>query len=135
MSDNVRFSGPYFVIAAVLFSVEVVIASVVHDQFVRPYVGDFLVVILLYCFVRSFLDIPYRSTAIAVLLFSFLLEILQYVNIVDRLGLGWSALARTVIGTSFQWIDLLAYTLGVALVIYVENKLAKPTNRLDRKVP
>ena len=36
-----------------------------HDHIIRPYVGDTLVVMLIYCFVKSFLDFPYLITALA----------------------------------------------------------------------
>ena len=39
---------------AVLFLIEGAIAIWVHDRFVRPYMGDVLVVVLVYCFVRIF---------------------------------------------------------------------------------
>lgn len=117
-----KFNFNYFIIAILLFIIEVLIAMFAHDQFIRPYFGDFLVVILVYCFVKSFLNTPFVKTAIAVLVFSFTIEILQYLDIVNKIGLGHSKLARTVIGTSFEWIDLIAYTLGIAFVIYVENR-------------
>ena len=122
MSSILKFNWNYFIIAFLLFVVEVLIAMFVHDQFIRPYFGDFLVVILIYCFVKSFLDTPFLKTAIAVLVFSFTLEVLQYFDIVTKIGLGHSKFARTVIGTSFEWIDLIAYTLGIVFVIYVENR-------------
>ena len=123
MRNMLKFNFNYFLIAIFLFIVEVLIAMFAHDQFIRPYFGDFLVVILVYCFVKSFLNTPFFKTAIAVLAFSFTLEVLQYLDIVNKIGLGHSKLARTVIGTSFEWIDLIAYTLGIAFVIYVENRL------------
>ena len=39
---------------AVLFLIEGAIAIWVHDRFVRPYMGDVLVAVLVYCFVRIF---------------------------------------------------------------------------------
>ena len=96
------------------------IAIYLHDAIIRPYGGNFLVVILIYCFVKSFLNTPVFPTALAVLLFSYAIETLQYFNLVDLLGLEKSTIARTVIGTSFAWTDLLAYTLGVLLVLIVE---------------
>ncbi|MET3126785.1 hypothetical protein ABID42_001887 [Arcicella rosea] len=122
MSSILKFNWNYFIIAFLLFVVEVLIAMFVHDQFIRPYFGDFLVVILIYSFVKSFVDSPFLKTAIAVLIFSFTLEVLQYFDIVTKIGLGHSKFARTVIGTSFEWIDLIAYTLGIVFVIYVENR-------------
>ncbi|WP_201768006.1 DUF2809 domain-containing protein [Acaryochloris sp. CCMEE 5410] len=40
-------------------------------------------------------------------------EVLQYFKILELLGLGSSSLARTVIGTTFSWEDLVAYRLGI----------------------
>ncbi len=115
------FNKNYFIITILLFLVEIFIALYVHDNFIRPYVGDFLVVILIYCFLKSFLHIPVIPTAISVLLFSYCVETLQYFQLVKKLGLQHSKLARIVIGTSFEWIDIIAYTLGIAFVIYIES--------------
>ncbi|MBL7878048.1 MAG: DUF2809 domain-containing protein, partial [Cyclobacteriaceae bacterium] len=59
--------------------------------------------------------------------FAFTLEGLQYLKIVELLGLEKSTLARTVIGTSFAWLDLLAYVAGIAVVLVVENWVKKVT--------
>ena len=115
------FNKKYFVYAVVLFVVEVLIALYVNDAIVRPYVGDFLVVLLIYCFVKSFFNLSPLKVAIGTLLFSYLIEVLQYFHIVDVLGLQNNAMARTVIGYGFDWIDLVAYTLGIMAVIYLER--------------
>ena len=49
------FNLKYFLFALALFMIEVLIALFVHDSFIRPYLGDFLVVILIYCAVRTFI--------------------------------------------------------------------------------
>ena len=120
MKKRLRFNRKYFVVAVVIFFIEILIAVFVHDRFIRPYVGDVLVVILIYCFVKSFLDLPVLPTALAVLLFSFAIETLQYYEIVNRLGLQDSTIASTVIGNSFAWIDVLAYIIGIILVLCFE---------------
>jgi len=115
------FSFRYFFFALILFLVEVFIALYVHDGFVRPYVGDYLVVMLIYCAVRTFIKISPVKLAIGVLLFSYVIEVLQFFSIVDRLGLSNNKLAKTVIGYGFEWIDLLAYTLGIVTVLILER--------------
>jgi hypothetical protein len=115
------FRKHYFLLAVLLFIIEVLIALFLHDRIVRPYVGDFLVVILLYCFVRAFFNISVIKTAIAVLLFAYLIEWLQYLNLVEKLGLRNSKLANVVLGNLFEWIDMIAYTLGAAAVIMLEK--------------
>lgn len=115
------FKKIYFFLFILLFIIEVLIALYVHDNFVRPYIGDVLVVILLYCFVKAFLKLPVMLAAVGVLIFSFIIEILQYCNIVDKLGWGQSRLARTVIGTSFAWEDIWTYIAGFILVLIAEK--------------
>jgi hypothetical protein len=122
-----RFNRNYLVLALLLFAIEVLIALFVHDNFVRPYVGDVLVVILIYCFIKSFLNLPEFVLALGVLLFAFAIELLQYIKIVNILGLEKSNLARTVMGTSFAWLDMLAYVVGVGLVLLVEKQMLKQT--------
>lgn len=118
-----KFNKNYFFLTLLLFVVEVCIALFVHDNFIRPYIGDVLVVILIYCFVKSFLKVSVTKAAIFVLLFAFSIETLQYLTIVEKLGLGNNKLAKTVIGTSFSWEDILAYIAGIMTVIVFERFL------------
>jgi hypothetical protein len=122
------FNKRYFRLAALIFITEVLIALFVRDKFVRPYVGDMLVVILLYCFIRSFLDLPVIPVALFVLVFAFTIEFLQYFNIVEKLGLRDSPVASTVIGTLFEWIDLIAYIVGIIVVLLAEKYWAREAN-------
>ncbi len=116
-----HFNRTYLLLTILLFVIEVCIALSIHDNFIRPYFGDVLVVILIYCFVKSFLKISVTKAAIAVLLFAFLVETLQYFTIIEVLGLQNNRLARTVIGTSFAWEDILAYIAGIVIVIVSER--------------
>ncbi|NOT94342.1 ribosomal maturation YjgA family protein [Ferruginibacter sp.] len=115
------FNLKYFLLTLLFFIVEVLIALFIHDRFIRPYVGDYLVVFLIYCAVKTFLKASQVKVAIGVLLFSYTIEVLQYFNIVDRLGLAGNRLAKTVIGYGFEWLDLLAYTLGVITILLLER--------------
>lgn len=116
------FTKKYAALTALLFVIEVLIALCVRDRFVRPYLGDVLVVILLYCFVRTFTTLPVVAVATGVLLFSFTIEWLQYMDVIEKLGLEKSTLARTVIGTSFSWNDLLAYVAGFVIILMAESR-------------
>jgi len=115
------FNKNYFSIAILVFFTEVLIAICVHDNLIRPYLGDVLVVILIYCFLKSFIKLSVTTASAAVLLFAFTIEFLQYLNIVEKLGIEKSKIARTVIGTSFSWMDILMYIMGIAIVIVVEK--------------
>lgn len=126
----ITFNKNYFGSAVLIFTIETLIAIYVHDNFVRPYLGDVLVVILIYCFLKSFFKLPVLITALVVLAFSFVIEFLQFLNIVEKLGLKKSIIARTVIGTSFAWIDLLTYIAGIAIVLIAEKYWLKKEIKL-----
>jgi hypothetical protein len=116
-----RFQKKYFILTLLLFVTEVLIALYMNDDFVRPYVGDFLVVILLYCFLKSFLPIRTLTLAIVVLVFAYTLEVAQYFQLANHLGLPDRSIFRIIIGSSFEWSDMLAYTLGIILVLCIEK--------------
>ena len=122
------FNKKFFILAIFLFVIEVLIALYVRDNFVRPYLGDYLVVMLIYCTVRSFINAPVINIAIGVLLFSYLVELLQYFRLVDRLGLEDNIVAKTVIGYGFEWKDILAYTLGILTILFLERKALRDEN-------
>jgi Protein of unknown function (DUF2809) len=123
--NMLQFKKSYFLLSLLFFAIELYIGFYVNDNFIRPYVGDFLVVILIYCFLRSFLNIPKKTTALLVLLFAYAVEIAQFFDIVAWLGLTGNRPAEVLIGTSFSWEDMLAYTLGVALASCADGYFSK----------
>jgi len=114
------FHKNYFILAILLFITEILIALYLNDRIIRPYGGDLLVVILVYCMIKTCLNTPIVPTAIAVLLFAYAVEVLQYFRLIAWLGLQHSRLAYIILGTSFSWTDMLCYTLGIILVIITE---------------
>jgi hypothetical protein len=116
------FNKNYFTLFLLILATEFIIALYIHDAFIRPYVGDVLVVVLIYCFVKAFLNTLALPTALGVLIFSYVVETLQYFNIVEVIGLGHSRVARIVIGSSFSWLDILSYTAGIAIVLLTERR-------------
>ncbi|WP_338647881.1 DUF2809 domain-containing protein [Flavobacterium sp. KS-LB2] len=120
-----QFNRNYFILTILFFLTEVAIALFVHDNFIRPYFGDFLVVILLYCFLKAFVKISVLVAASLVLLFSFAIETAQYFNTVEKIGMQDSKIATVVLGNSFAGMDLLAYTLGIVSIIVVEKMYFK----------
>ncbi|MFI5138080.1 MAG: DUF2809 domain-containing protein [Sphingobacteriales bacterium] len=116
-----KFNKYYFLLAVLLFAIELYIGLYVHDAIIRPFGGDFLVAIFLYCVVKSFINTPLLLTSGLVLLFTYAVEISQYFHLVNRLGLEHSKTAKILLGTTFSFIDLGTYTLGILLVIIAEN--------------
>lgn len=120
---------PYITGFLLLLIVEILIALFVHGGFVRYYLGDVIVVWVVYCFVKIFFPkINGYITSAGVMIFAFIVEFLQYINIVDILGLGNIKFFRVLIGTSFSPVDLLCYAVGTAvtmLLIYTMEKVRR----------
>lgn len=108
---------PALATALALLLVEVCIACFVRDRLIRPYVGDALVVPLIFFSVYGLVHVAPMPLSVGVLLFAFAVETAQAFGLVYRLGLAHNAVARTVIGDTFQMGDLLAYLTGAVLSI------------------
>lgn len=115
------FNLKYFLAALVFFLMEVFMAVYVRDTFIRPYGGDFLVVIFLYCLLKGFFRIPVKNAIFAVLIFAYLVETLQYFRFTELLKLQDNKIASVVLGSHFEWLDMLLYTLG-GVAIYAAEK-------------
>ncbi len=115
------FRQKYLVLTTLLFVVEVLIALFVRDMIVRPFVGDLLVVILIYCFVRIFLNISYWKIAVGVLLFACVIEVLQYFHYATLLGFANNRAMKIILGTTFNWLDFVAYFAGFLVIISIET--------------
>jgi hypothetical protein len=96
-SESIRLSRPYLLLTLGIFALELFIALEVHDAFVRPFVGDVLVVVLIYCAVRRH----------------------RRFNLFGALE--HNAVLRTVIGTHADPLDVLAYAIGTGLIVLVER--------------
>lgn len=115
----------YLLAFIIFFITEVLIAVYVHDDFIRPYVGDILVVVLLYCFVKIFVPYKVKLMTLYIFIFSAFVEILQYFKLVEMLGLQDNRFARIVIGSVFDWKDILCYGVGCILLYGYEKLIDK----------
>ena len=115
-----RFSLPNLLISLALFALLLFIAIYVRDSFVRPFLGDVIAVIWLYFSFKTWLDVKPLILSLFVLLIAFLLEFLQYIHIVDILGLSHITVIRIVLGSTYDSHDLLAYSLGWATIFVIE---------------
>jgi hypothetical protein len=125
LSTMLAINRGYLFLSSLLFCAEVLIALFMHDAFIRPIGGDFLIVILLYCLLRGITRFDVLTTAISVLTFACLIEFLQFLKLIAWLGLENDPVARTVIGTSFSWTDIVAYTLGILFVVIIEKSVER----------
>jgi len=122
---KLQFSLKYFLISIFIFLIEVLIATKLKDIFfVRAYLGDVIVVILLYTMVKSFFRVNNQKLIGGILIFSCMVEFAQYFNIAEKLGFRQGSLMYIVIGNSFSWIDILCYAVG-CLLIYLFVKMTE----------
>ena len=104
-----------------LFLTEVCIALFVHDNFLRPYMGDALVTILLCCLCRIVVPDGVPALPLYVFVFAALVEAAQYVDVVKLLGLDDNAVISTIVGRTFSWADLICYAAGCLAFWSVET--------------
>ncbi|PWN64466.1 DUF2809 domain-containing protein [Chryseobacterium oncorhynchi] len=125
---KLQFSLKYFLISIFIFLIEVLIATKLKDIFfVRAYLGDVIVVILLYTMVKSFFRVNNQKLIGGILIFSCMVEFAQYFNIAEKLGFRQGSLMYIVIGNSFSWIDILCYAVGCLLIyLFVKMTEKKP---------
>ena len=95
-----------------LFVIEVLIALFFHDDFVRPYVGDMIVTILVWSFARIVFPKKLKLMSLYVMIFATLIEVGQYFNYVELLGVQNNPVLVTIMGTSFAWADIACYAVG-----------------------
>ena len=109
---------PYIAGFLLLLGVEICIGMFYFSKFIRAYMGDVIVVWVIYCLFRSFVPRKFNSCAVAVgiLVFSFAVEFLQKIHIADVLGVK-NELLRIIIGTSYAPEDLWCYAAGTAVTL------------------
>ncbi|HLT52306.1 MAG TPA: DUF2809 domain-containing protein [Flavobacteriaceae bacterium] len=116
----------YFLFFLALLATETLIALFLKSGFIRHTFGDFLVVILLYCFIKSFWNLKPVVVGIKVLTIAFTIEFLQLTPFLKWLHLEDHSVAKIILGSTFQVGDLIAYTLGILFVLIIEFKYNKP---------
>jgi len=109
-----------------LFLTEIAIAMFFKTGFIRHVFGDYLVVLLLYFFLKSFFSISNNTLAAITLLIAFTVELIQLTPLLKTIGLENHSLANLVFGNTFSFTDLLAYTFGyITIIIFNSSTLCK----------
>lgn len=114
----------YLIAALVILAAEIFIGVCVRDDFFRPYFGDVLVVILIYCAIRVVFPTGIKLLPLYVFIFALMVEFLQLANIVDLLGIPRTSIVAIMVGTSFSFIDIICYAVGCE-IIYITELIIK----------
>ncbi len=115
----------FILISLLLFIIEAIIALYVRDDFIRPYVGDILVVVFMYFCVRAIFVKSRKLLPLYIFIFATTIEILQYFDYVSLLGLGDMKIFRILLGTTFSLEDILCYGVGCGIcwmIQWIEDK-------------
>ena len=110
----------YLLVFLGLLLVEICIALFVHDDFIRPYVGDALVTVLLCCLSRAVL--PKLHPALPVFGVSLAAELWQWLGLTKKLGLDGTVLG-VILGATADWKDIVCYGMGCLLFTLTEYLL------------
>ncbi len=109
----------YAALFCILLCTEILIALFVHDNFIRPYIGDVLVTLLLCSFLRIFFPRGIAPLPFCVFLFAAAVEIAQYFDFVALLGIK-SRFLSVLLGRTFSGFDILCYAVGCLIAIAVD---------------
>ena len=117
---TLKFSSTYFIATLAVLLIETLIALYINDAFIRPYVGDTLAVVLVYCFFKIGVRGHKTRLVLLSLAIAFCIEALQATNFIEYIGLEDYTFVKIVLGTSFSWGDMLAYIAGALLIFIFE---------------
>ena len=113
--QSARTRLAFLAAAGMILTIEIYIAICVKRGFVRHYLGDVLVVILLYVLVRAIFSVPTSNLSLKIFAFAAALELAQYFGVVQILGIE-NKILKVMIGGTFDLTDLLCYAVGCVLV-------------------
>lgn len=122
--QNLKKKHFYILLFVCLLVIEICIATYVTDSFIRPFLWDLLVVVLMYSFLQIFFRYNYIIVALSCLFFAYFIEAMQYFELGEHLGL--TGIGKIILGSTFDPIDLIAYSIWCIICIIIEpNKKAK----------
>lgn len=120
----------YFSLAILCFIICVLIVKLFNNNpLIRGFIGDIVVIWLIYFFIKGFYDFHSLKLAVFTLALAFATEFLQYLKLIAFFGLEHNAMARLILGSVFDPYDLMAYTVGAVLVYIIDAKVLQVSQR------
>ena len=119
MSKKIRII--YAVMFGVLMLTEIYIAAFVTQVFVRSYLGDVFITLLICCFFAAVIPKKIPFLSLFVFIFSVMVEISQYFDLVKLLGLENCKIISVWFGRSFSYYDIVCYAAGCALFFVIDR--------------
>ena len=117
---NTKIRKIYALLFAALMLTEILIAAFVKGGFVRSYLGDVFITLLICFFVQALFKKRIKFLPLYVFIFSVIVEVCQYFDLVKLLGLENYRLISVWFGRSFSFYDIICYAVGCALFFAVD---------------
>ncbi|MGG7143471.1 DUF2809 domain-containing protein [Clostridium nigeriense] len=112
----------YLLAFIILFLIEAGIALFINDRIIRTYIGDILVIILMYTFIKSFIKKDIRLLAIYLFAFATFVEAIQLFNILELMGLHNNRILSIILGSTFDFKDILCYLIGSIILLICDKR-------------
>jgi len=116
-----KFKSRSFIIFITILLIEIILALYIRDGFFRPFVGDILVILLVYYFIKAFTDIHTKLLWLYIFIFATLIEVGQYFNLLELLNLQNNRVLSVVLGSTFDLKDIFCYFIGSMIVFVIGN--------------
>lgn len=120
INSYIRFCGAKALASLLILVGLIYIALYVRDTLIRPVLGDVLVVIWLYFLLSSVLRLRARTLIFITLSIAFSVELAQYLKLPKLLGIEPGTALSTILGATFDWLDLIAYITGAVICLVIE---------------
>jgi hypothetical protein len=114
----------YLIISSITLLIGLSLVIFFSDlQNLRGYFGDFLIVIFLFCCLKSvFIRLNSIVSGIFILSFSIFIEILQYFEISKYFD-NSNIIFQIIIGSTFDFLDILMYLSGTLVIVIIDKKV------------
>ena len=123
-----KINYKYLIGFIILLIVEIYIGMFIHDKVIRPFIGDVLVVGVIYFFIRGIFR-KAKYLVWGVFIFACAVEVGQYFNLASILHMEHIKLAKIILGSTFDWNDILCYFIGTIMLLLYEIIEDKKQNR------
>ena len=122
---NTKTRKIYSVLFALLMLTEIFIALFVKGSFVRAYLGDVFITLLICFFVQAIFKKRIKLLSVYVFAFSVVVEVCQYFDLVKLLGLDGCKFISVWFGRSFSFYDIICYAAGCFIFAFVDFVLRR----------
>jgi len=128
-----RFNSKPFLLSFCLLLILVILKAFAERFYLQAYLIDIIAIFWMFCLLKGFFHVANDGLAHYAFLFAIVFEIAQFYQIIDGFYIQNSQLLHFVLGSAFDWYDLLAFTVGWLIILlgeYIRIQLDKASYQL-----